>query len=59
MYGNIRSSNLQSTQTLVPLEAVEEIVQQITNPKPKEKLIEADGGAYRAYCYNVINSNKH
>ncbi len=53
MYGNVGRSKVQM-QGLVPLEAVQEIVQQMTNPIKKEKLIEADGGAYRAYCFNVL-----
>ena len=52
MYGNIRRPNMPATQ-MVPLEAVQEIVQQMTNPVKKAKLIESDGGAYRSYCYNV------
>lgn len=54
MYGNIRNSRVQA-QNLVPLEAVQEIVSQMQNPIKKEKLIEADGGAYRAYFYNISN----
>jgi len=56
MYGNVRGSKVQM-QGLVPLEAVQEIVAQMQNPIKKEKLIEADGGAYRAYCFQL--SNKH
>ena len=52
MYGSIRRQNIPQTQ-MVPLDAVQEIVQQMTNPTKKERPIEADGGAYRAYCYNV------
>lgn len=52
MYPGIRRPNIPQTK-LVPLEAVEEIVRGITNPVKKAKPIEADGGAYRAYCYNV------
>ncbi len=52
MYGSIRRQNVQPT-TMVPLDAVQEIVQQMTNPVKKAKPIEADGGAYRAYCYNI------
>ncbi len=54
MYGNIRRPNMPSRQ-MVPLEAVQEIVQQMTNPVKKIKPIEADGGAYRAYFYNISN----
>ena len=57
MYGNIRRSNINPTK-LVPLDAVEEIVQQMTNPVKKAKPIEADGGAYRAYCFNVYTKKK-
>ena len=56
MYGNIRRTNVQRQQ-MVPLDAVRAIVNEITNPVKPEKLIEADGGAYRAYCYNI--ANKH
>ena len=52
MYRGIRRPNIPQTQ-LVPLDAVQEIVQQMTNPVKKIKPLEADGGAYRAYCYNV------
>lgn len=54
MYNNVRSSRVQA-QNLVPLEAVQEIVQQMQNPIKKEKLIEADGGAYRSYFYQISN----
>jgi len=57
MYGNIRRSNVQR-QTLVPLDAVRAIVNEITNPVKPEKLIEADGGAYRAYFFNIANKHK-
>ena len=57
MYGNIRRSNMPPRQ-MVPLDAVQEIVQQMTNPVKKTKPIEADGGAYRAYCFNVYNKKK-
>jgi len=53
MYNNVRNSRVQS-QNLVPLEAVQEIVSQMQNPIKKEKVIEADGGAYRAYFYNIF-----
>ena len=52
MYRGIRRPNIPQTK-FVQLEAVEEIVRGITNPVKKIKPIEADGGAYRAYCYNV------
>ena len=57
MYGNIRRSHISSSK-LVPLDAVQEIVQQMTNPVKKAKPIEADGGAYRSYCFNVYNRKK-
>ncbi len=58
MYGNIRRSNIQGTQGLVPIDAVKQIVNEITNPIKPEKLIEGDGGAYRSYCFNILNSKK-
>ena len=54
MYNNVRNSRIQA-QNLVPIEAVQEIVYQMQNPIKKEKLIEADGGAYRAYFYQISN----
>ena len=56
MYGNVGRSNIQM-QGLVPIEAVQEIVAQMQNPIKKEKVIEADGGAYRAYFYNLSNNH--
>lgn len=54
MYRNIKRA-MPATKGLVPIEAVQEIVQQMTNPVKKIKPIEADGGAYRSYCFNVYN----
>lgn len=52
MYPGVRRPNIPQAK-LVPLEAVEEIVRGMTNPVKKAKPIEADGGAFRSYCYNV------
>ena len=58
MYGNIRRQNIPPTQ-FVSLDAVQEIVSgMMANPNSKPKPIEADGGAYRAYCYNISNKKK-
>ena len=58
MYGNIRRQNIPPSQ-YVSLDAVQEIVSgMMANPIKKIKPIEADGGAYRAYCYNILNKKK-
>ena len=57
MYGSVRRQNI-APANMVPLEAVQEIVQQMTNPVKKKAPLEADGGAYRAYCYNVYTKKK-
>ena len=58
MYRGIRRPNIPPA-NYVPLEAVEEIVRGMTNPAKKIKPLEADGGAYRAYCYNVYTKKKN
>jgi len=51
---NIRRSNMQATQTVVPLEAIRQVVQEMQNPIKVEKPVEGDGGAYRAYNYKLF-----
>lgn len=58
MYGNVKRTNMQAVQNLVA-DTVKQVVNEMNAPKTTNKLIEADGGAYRAYNYNLLKPKKH
>ena len=54
MYGNIRRANV-NTPRIATVEDIEQAMIRAQNPIAKPKVKEADGGAYRAYCYQISN----
>lgn len=58
MYNVRRTGRNTPTQDLVSVDAVRNIVKEMTNPMPKEKIVAGDGLAYRAYYYNILKPNK-
>ncbi len=56
MYNIRRTGSNAPAQNLISVDTVREIVKEITNPIPKNKIIEGDGLAYRAYCYNILKN---
>ncbi len=58
MYGNVRNAgNMQAMQGFVK-DTVMQALNEFSSPQKVEKLIEADGGAYRAYNYNICLKRK-
>ncbi|MDD3593617.1 MAG: hypothetical protein PHX18_03210 [Candidatus Gastranaerophilales bacterium] len=56
-YVNPRIRNNTGTQ-IATVDTVKQMLHEMQNPIKHEKLIEADGGAYRAYCFNVSQKIK-
>jgi len=60
MYGSIRRPNNSQAIKGFITDTVQETLAKLSAPQvPTEKLIEGDGGALRAYNFNILNFKKH
>ena len=56
---NIRNSGMQGASGIVPLDGrLKEIVQGMDNPIKGENLVAGDGGAWRAYHFQLLKPHK-
>ncbi len=53
MYKNVRNANMHAMQGFVK-DTVMQALNEFSSPQKVDKLIEADGGAYRAYNFNIL-----
>ena len=59
MYGSIRRPNNSQAIKSFITDTVNETLSKLSNPQaPTEKLIEGDGGALRAYNFNLLHKFK-
>ena len=54
MYNIRRTGRNTPAPDLVSVDTVRNIVKEMTNPLPKEKIVAGDGLAFRSYCYNIL-----